>query len=328
MPSQREWPHEHTKFVLDYIDKFGDTLATPGPRRMRGYETLRKLLNSKGIPRPRPAYSTEEINAHCNFLKEQYSPYQGPNLKAFFRNGRAYLSSPLGTAVQAVRDTSVETMSATVTPARASVTSTYGAQSQDLPPRSQHTYRGTASPSKRRIFQDVRRKKLTPLPHEIPASSLDNETIDAPPHEPIHSTLVSWQDLFYLRSDKCRISIQDIPPAMIRLKRNIEKAVDSYFDNGDVSLLPQPDFEYINQHYQELAELLKNVVHEKNLAALVRGKISNATLLRSLIAWYAYKWVFQDPFPILGTERGGIWDDLKEMLKERGQLIHVSDIKA
>lgn len=114
---------------------------------------------------------------------------------------------------------------------------------------------------------------------------------------------------------------------MIRLKRNIEKAVDSYFDNGDVSLLPRPDIEYINQHYQELAELLKNVVHEKNLAALVGGKISNVTLLRSLIAWYAYMWVFQNPFPILGTERGGILDDLEEMLKERGQLLHVSDVK-
>lgn len=35
MPSQREWPHEHTTLVLDYIDEFGDTLATPGPRRIR-----------------------------------------------------------------------------------------------------------------------------------------------------------------------------------------------------------------------------------------------------------------------------------------------------
>jgi len=105
---------------------------------------------------------------------------------------------------------------------------------------------------------------------------------------------------------------------MIRLKRNIEKAVELYLENEDTSTLSQPDFEYIKQHHQDLAELLRNVVHEMNMAALVAGKISNATLLRSLTAWSAYTWVFQDPFPILGTEKGGIWDELKEMLKERG----------
>lgn len=321
MPSQREWPHEHTEFVLDYIDESGDTLATPGPRRIQGYEKLRKLLNTKGIPRPRPPYSSEEINAHCLFLKEHHSAYQGPNLKAFFKNGRAYLSPPFGTAVQAVRDTSSETMSGIATPARSSVTPIHGIPIQRLPSRSQYTNKSTVSPSKRRIPQDVRHKRPSPLPSEIPPSSLDNEAVDAPPQQPIHSTLIPWQDLFYLRSGKYRIPIQAISPAMIRLKRNAERAVDSYLEKGDVSLLPQPDIEHIKQNYQELAEHLENVIHEKNIAAVVAGKVSNFILLRSLIAWAVYKWVFQDPFPVLGTERGGIWDDLKEMLMERGELL-------
>jgi hypothetical protein len=318
MPSPREWPHEHTEFLLDYIDGSGDTLATPGLRRIQGYEKLRKLLNTKCVPRPRRAYGAEEINAHCHFLKDQHSAYQGPNLTAFFKNGRAYLSPPFGTAGQDVRDTS-ETMSAT--PARSSVTPSHGIPVQRLTPRSQHTYRSTASPSKRKISKDVRRKRPNPVPSEVPPSSLDNEAVDALPQQPIYSTLGPWQDLFYLRSGKCRIPIQAISPAMIRLKRNAERAVDSYLENGDVSLLPQPDIEHIKGNHQDLADLLESVVHEKNIAALVTGKISNVSLLRSLIAWAVYKWVFQDPFPILGTERGGIWDDLKEILKERGELL-------
>ena len=88
MSSQRDWPLEHTQFVLDYIDLSGHTLATPGPRRVAGYKTLQKLLNSKVIPRPQPPYTAEEINGHFHFLKDQYSAYQGPNLTSFFRNGR------------------------------------------------------------------------------------------------------------------------------------------------------------------------------------------------------------------------------------------------
>jgi hypothetical protein len=318
MSSKREWPHEHTEFVLDYIDASGHTLVTPGLRRTSGYEALRKLLNSKGIPRPRPPYSTEEINTHCLFLKDQYSAYQGPNLKSFFRNGRAYLSPPLGTAAPAVHDTWENAMSAIEIAARASVTPIYGTQSHCTTPPSQYTDRGIDNPQKQRNPKEVRHEKLTPLPHDIAASSVDSETINTSPRESIHSTLVPWQDLFYLRSEKCRIPIQAIQPAMIRLKRNIEKAVELYLENEDTSTLSQPDFEYIKQHHQDLAELLRNVVHEMNMAALVAGKISNATLLRSLTAWSAYTWVFQDPFPILGTEKGGIWDELKEMLKERG----------
>jgi hypothetical protein len=321
MPSQREFPHEHTEFVLDYIDEFGDTLATPGPRRIKGYEKLRKLLNTKGIPRPRPTYSTDEINAHCYFLNQHHSAYQGPNLKAFFKNGRAYLSPPLGTAAGTVRDTSSETMSAIGSPARASVRPVHGIPSQRVPPRTQYTYRSTVSSPKRRFAQDLRRKTVSPLPSDIPASSSDSEAGDALPQQSINSTLASWQDLFYLRSEKCRIPIQAISPAMIRLKRNAERAADSYLEFGDVSLLPQPNIEYIKQNHRELAEILENVVHGKNIVAVVSEKISNFTLLRSLIAWAVYKCVLQDPFPVLGTESGGIWDDFKEMLRERGELL-------
>lgn len=327
MSSPRKWPQEHTKFILDYVDVSGDTLAIPGPRRIKGYEILRKLLNSKGVPRPRPAYSTDEINAHFLFLKEQHSAYQGPNLKAFFENGRAYLSPPLGTAVAIVRDTSENTMSIIETVARASVTPIHGIQSQRLSPRSKCTDRVANSPAKRRNPQDMGSKKFKQFPEAIAASSLDKETTYTSPRASANSTLVTWQDLFYLRSEKCRVSIQSISPAMIRLKRNIEKAVDFYLENGDVSLLPQPNIECIKRHHPELAEILGNVVHEKNMAALVAGKISNITLLRSLTAWSAYTWVFQNPFPILGAESGGIWSELKQMLKERGQSFHHSAVK-
>ncbi len=317
----KKWPKAHTDFLLDYIDNSGDTLATPGLRRKKGYETLRKLLNTRGVPRPLRPYSVEEINAHCLFLKEQYSAYQGPNLKGFFSNGRAYLSPPLGTAERAVRDTESEAMSAIASSASAGVTPIRSIPSQHLPSRSQYTFRSTISPSRRSISQDARRKKVTPLQREIPPSNLDNATVHRSPYEPTSSTFVPWEDLFYLRSGKCRVSIQVISPAMIRLKRNAEKAVDSYLENGDVSLLPQPNIGHIKQNHRELADLLGSVVQEKNTAAILAGKISNTTLLRSLIAWAVYKWVFLDPFPVLGTEQGGIWDDLKEMLKERGQLL-------
>jgi hypothetical protein len=107
---------------------------------------------------------------------------------------------------------------------------------------------------------------------------------------------------------------------MVRLGSNAYKAVESYLKNSHVSRLPRPCIDYLRQHHQSLGALLERVIDEKNMAAFLAGKISNVLIVRSLISLAVYQWVFQDPFPLLGTESGGIWDDLQEMLKERGKF--------
>jgi hypothetical protein len=316
MSSRREWPPEHTKAVLDFIDGHGDTLATAGPRRLKGYLKLTKRLNAIRAPRPRPAYSIDDITAYCMFLINHHSAYQGPTLKAFFQNGRRYLLPPYGSATPVVVPETVRDVNKGVS------TLLRGLQTRflyPLPrPRPHYVSSAAASPPKREMPGGRRRTRAAKPLRDTPASSLRMEKDYSAPNQLIYSSLDWWRDLTYLRSGKCRISIQDISPAMIRLKRDADRAVDSFVGRGQINFLPQPDIDYIELNYQELAELILCVVHESNIPALATGKISNFTLLRSLIARAIYKWVFVDPFPLLGTESGGIWDDLKAILQERG----------
>jgi hypothetical protein len=304
----RGWPHQHTNTLLDYIDKYRHTLATAGPRRRKGYARLRKLLNAKCIPRPRPPYSIEDIRAHCSFLSNQYSVFQGPNLTAFFKTGRNYLRQPFGTAGSDVQDAASRTVSVSATDTERSETSPQGIVSPSQHPQPQDSDRVAPSPP----------RSNTLVPCECSATSLKPEE-HTPPRQRIQKTSEEWQALFYLRSKNHRIPQEDIEPAMVRLGRNAYKAAESYLKNSHISRLPRPDIDYIKQHHQSLGALLESVVHEKNMVAFLAGKISNVLLLRSLISWAVYRWVFQDPFPVLGTESGGIWDDLQEMLKERGK---------
>jgi hypothetical protein len=322
MPSRREWPPEHTKAILDFIDKHGDTLATSGPRRRSGYLKLTKRLNAIRVPRPRPAYSIDDITAYCMFLINHHSAYQGPKLKEFFQNGRRYLLPPYGNATPAVVDAVPEAEAVSDVNNRIVSTLLRGLQTQllyPLPrPRPRYTLSTTTNLPKRKKPDDRRRTRTDTLPRDTSASSLEKGGDDNPSNQSIHSSLEWWRDLTYLRSGKCRISMQDISPAMIRLKRDAGRAVNSLLERGQDCLLPQPDINYIKLNCRELAELILCVVHKSNIPVLAAGKISNPTLLRSLIARAIYKWVFVDPFPVLGTEGGGIWDDLKAMLQERG----------
>jgi len=106
---------------------------------------------------------------------------------------------------------------------------------------------------------------------------------------------------------------------MVRLERNSQKAVDAYLKGDRVSRLPRPDFNAIERNHKELAELLRGALNVENWDISPREKITNVLLLRALIGWAVFKWVLKDPFPVLGTECGPVWDELKDMLNERGE---------
>ena len=325
MSSRREWPENHTNVLLDYVDEFGHTLATPGPRRREGYKKLRKHLNSACVPRPRPFYSIEDISAHCCFLTNKYAVVVGPNVKEFFKSGRTYLHEPFNSvkshvpALFCVNDAASDTISRNQTDTRGSMMPIQQTPIQSLTPSLQNTQSTFSITSNQQCFQDVRPTRVNSWTYNC--SPCSNQTEDSTLYqETTGFSSESWDELCRPRSVQHRISFQAIGPAMIRLERHADRATDSYMESGEVSLLPPPDAEYIKRNHQSLAELLASVVPERNMAALATGEISNVLLLRSLIGWAVYKWVFQDPFPVLGTERGGIWDDLTEMLKERGKL--------
>lgn len=95
--------------------------------------------------------------------------------------------------------------------------------------------------------------------------------------------------------------------------------MDAYLKGDRVSRLPRPDLDAIERNHKELAELLRGALNVRNWDISVREKIMNVLLLRALIGWAVFKWVLKDPFPVLGTECGPIWDELKDMLNERGE---------
>ena len=84
-----------------------------------------------------------------------------------------------------------------------------------------------------------------------------------------------------------------------------------------MNLLPAPNFESIGRDCAVFTKVLKSILPTEALT-LTPSKISNVLFLRSLVGYAVFQWVFEDPFPIFGTEDGPIWDELKIILEERG----------
>jgi hypothetical protein len=130
-----------------------------------------------------------------------------------------------------------------------------------------------------------------------------------------------WQELFNLRSKKDRVPFQHIKKGMVRLDRLTSKVVDAYFPT-DISeeKLPKPDFNFIENNKAELFDLLRKATSIEQLDVSERARIKSKNLLKAIIGWALFDWVLQDPFPTFGTECGVIWEELKEVLNERGEL--------
>jgi hypothetical protein len=137
---------------------------------------------------------------------------------------------------------------------------------------------------------------------------------------------VPWecQELFNLRSKKDRVPFQNIEPAMSRLDTLASKVVDAYFSK-DVpdNELPKPDFEFIENNKAELFDLLRKATNIEQRDLSGRAKMKSKNILQAIISWVLVEWVLEDPFPTFETESsecGVVWEELKEVLDERGEL--------
>lgn len=306
MPTQRNWPESHTNELLDYIDQYGDSLVTAGNQRQVGYEKIRTVLNAKCIPRPKPRYTIDEINDHCQYTCRTFSIYAGPNLKAFFGQGRKYLQPPLKSEEEIEDNKDASPANANLTPRSSTL---YQSRSPSRLLRIRHD---TTAPSNNKLSKG--RKKGAAMTH-----MLDHK---AAPIQKLLSGHDELKELFDLRSKKHRLPFQEIAPGMIRVERNIQKAVDEYLNQGWVSSLPPPNFEMINRNHKDLAAVLQQATRLPNWDTATQVRKLNAKLLRAIIGWAVFEWVLQDPFPVFGTECGSAWEGLKEVLQERGQNTH------
>jgi hypothetical protein len=89
-------------------------------------------------------------------------------------------------------------------------------------------------------------------------------------------------------------------------------------ETGRLPLSPHLESGQIEKDRPELAQLLKGIIQANTLSSS-GPPISNVILLRSLIGRAVFDWVLKDPFPVLGTECGPIWDELRSILDERGE---------
>ena len=309
MSSQRNWPEGHTTTLLDYLDKRGKTLVTAGPQRQAGYQRLRKHLNKSCTPRPRPAYTIDDIKEQCQYIVRTYSNVVGPNLKGLFAEGREYLRSPLvlneeDSESEPPEDEISQTASPglvrepTIFEVSISPSRTLRSSSKNL-----QTVEDTES------IAGIHKRQKLDLKDEV----IEDEDVLSQQYTPLS---LDWQELFNLRSKKNRVPFQDIQPGMFQLERNAQKAVDVYLKGGRVNTLPRPDFEYIKRNHPTLAVLLQEASYSEQRDS--KG-FSNFMLLRAIIGWAVFKWVLEEPFPTFGTECGPIWDELKEILDERGE---------
>jgi len=308
MSQKRHWPESHTYKLLDYIDRYGTKFVTKGRQRQEGYDSLRKYLNAKCTPRPRPQYTVNDINKHCQYICSNFACVFGPNLKSFFSNGRKYLLSPL-VLVPEVNDSEADDLrmsnsitSPTIEP------STYHyskSPSRLLRPRSCDLPRSQPSPTIRK------KQKLL---------AINKTNIEERGYLEMVAAPSEWQELFNLRSKKDRVPFQHIKKGMVRLDRLTSKVVDAYFPT-DVSeeKLPKPDFNFIENNEAELFDLLRKATSIEQLDVSERAKIKSKNLLKAIIGWVLFDWVLQDPFPTFGTECGVVWEELKEVLNERGE---------